>query len=214
MFEFPRARLALFTRAPVAGRVKTRMHGRLGEQGALALHKALIEHMVDKTVRASLCPVQLWVAADSDETFPHEYFLTLCNKKGIYRQEGGDLGARMRHTVQTQLMHADYVLIVGTDCASVDEGYLRAALRLLAAGENIVIGPAEDGGYVLLGLRMTPDALFEGVPWGSERVMAVTRSNLRAAGLSWQELPMRWDVDTPQDLRRLEMLDPPIKIMK
>lgn len=120
----------------------------------------------------------------------------------------------MRHTVQTQLMHADYVLIVGADCASVDEGYLRAALRLLAAGENIVIGPAEDGGYVLLGLRMTPDALFEGVPWGSERVMAVTRSNLRAAGLSWQELPMRWDVDTPQDLGRLETLDPPIKIME
>ena len=212
MFEFPRARLALYTRAPVAGRVKTRMHSHLGEPGALALHKALIEHMMHKTTQASLCPVQLWVAADPDEVFPHEYFLTLCKENEIHAQEGGCLGARMRHTAQMLLAQADYVLIVGTDCASVDADYLRDALRLLEAGENIVIGPAEDGGYVLLGLRITPDALFEEVPWGSERVMEVTRRNLRAAGLGWRELPLRWDVDTPQDLSRLEMLNPPIKL--
>ena len=206
-FEFPRGCLVLYTRTPVAGRVKTRMHGVLGEAGALALHKALIEYTYRNLAQAALCPVQLWVATEAGEEASNAYFLSLTSRQAIFRQRAGDLGTRMRHTAEAVLANADYVVIVGTDCASVDPAYLRQALAALEAGTDIVIGPAEDGGYVLLGLRSAPVALFENVPWGSERVMAVTRENLRAAGLSWQELPMRWDVDTPDDLARLSALN-------
>lgn len=205
-FEFPHGCLALYTRSPVIGRVKTRMHGMLGESGALALHKALIEYTYRNLARSRLCPAQLWVATEAGEEVANEYFLRLASRQAIIRQGEGDLGARMRHTAETVLANADYVVIVGTDCASVDPAYLRQALAALEAGTEIVIGPAEDGGYVLLGLRSVPAALFENVPWGSERVMAVTRDNLRVAGLHWQELPVRWDVDTPDDLARVATL--------
>jgi len=114
----------------------------------------------------------------------------------------------MAFTARELLKDHDYVVLVGSDCASVGAAYLEQALAALESGEQIVFGPAEDGGYVLLGLRCVPDSLFEQVPWGEAQVMAKTRQNLAAAGLSWFELAPRWDVDRPQDLPRLASLEP------
>jgi rSAM/selenodomain-associated transferase 1 len=211
-FRYTRGVVALYAKAPVLGKVKTRMQGLLGREGALSLHKALIRYVFRNLTDARLCPVQLWVGraqAPSDSDGSHdEFFLSLCNKKDLYDQSGADLGTKMAFTARQALKDNDYVVLVGSDCASVDAAYLEQALQALESGTQIVFGPAEDGGYVLLGLRVVPDSLFASVPWGEENVMAITRQNLAAAGLSWLELEPRWDVDRPQDLPRLQSLVP------
>lgn len=209
-YRYPRGVVALYAKAPLLGKVKTRMQGLLGLEGALSLHKALIRYVFANLTESRLCPVQLWVAqAHPDPNKLHDdYFLSLCNKENIFNQSGADLGAKMAFTARQLLEGSDYVVLVGSDCASVDAAYLEQALQALESGEQIVFGPAEDGGYVLLGLRVVPDCLFAQVPWGEGEVMAITRQNLTAAGLSWLELEPRWDVDRPQDLPRLASLEP------
>lgn len=211
-YRYPGGVVALYAKAPVLGSVKTRMQGVLGLEGALALHKALIRYVFCNLEESRLCPVQLWVGqsqALSKANHSHdEFFLSLCNKRDIYDQEGLDLGAKMAFTARQALRSSDYVVLVGSDCASVDAAYLEQALDALDSGEQIVFGPAEDGGYVLLGLRVVPECLFTAVPWGEAGVMKITRENLAAAGLSWFELEPRWDVDRPQDLPRLQGLEP------
>lgn len=94
-------------------------------------------------------------------------------------------------------------VLIGGDCASLGEAELRAALGLLAAGHEAVLGPAADGGYVLIGLNRPCPMLFRGIAWSTPTVLAATRRRLGQAGLDWAELPPGWDVDTPADLRRL-----------
>jgi len=211
-YQYARGTVALYAKTPVLGQVKTRMQAVLGLEGALSLHKALIRYVFRNLEEACLCPMQLWIAQSEAFSKPNvshdEYFLSFCNKKDIYFQNGMDLGAKMAFTARQVLKGSDYVVLVGSDCASVDAAYLEQALRALESGEQIVIGPAEDGGYVLLGLRIVPDCLFAEVPWGESEVMSITRKNLTAAGLSWFELEPRWDVDRPQDLPRLANLEP------
>lgn len=211
-YRYARGMAALYAKEPILSKVKTRMQAVLGRDGALSLHKALIRYVFTNIAESRLCPIQLWVARSQSSLTCNkqhdEFFLSLCNKRDIFYQEGQDLGARMAFTARQVLKSCDYVVLVGSDCASVDATYLEQALQALASGEQIVLGPAEDGGYVLLGLRVVPDCLFAGVPWGEGEVMAITRQNLEAAGLSWHELEPRWDVDRPQDLQRLDSLEP------
>ncbi len=201
---FPRAAILIFARAPVLGAVKTRLEPLLGAAGALDLHKALIGKAVATAAESRLAPVQLWVSSKENE----EYFASLCSSVELRVQEGVDLGARMAHAAETALGSADCVVLIGADCPAVDAAYLRGALELLDAGEQVVIGPAEDGGYVLLGLREVPQEIFSEMPWGGSDIMQLTRQRLRDSGRSWQELPPSWDVDRPEDLPRLAGLLP------
>lgn len=209
--------VAVFAKEPRSGQVKTRLQPMLGAEGALALHEALIRYVCDNLQLSGLCPLELWVAGAegiaTDKSKHHETFLSICNIKDIHVQNGFDLGARMQHAASVVLARAECVVLVGADCASVDATYLREALQLLQSGESIVIGPADDGGYVLLGLRDTvPEFLFSDVPWGTHRVLEATRKNLRRHNARWVELGARWDVDRLEDLQRLATLSPPFII--
>ena len=235
--------LAVFAKEPRLGEVKTRLQPLLGAERALALHEALIRYVFGNLQSARLCPAEFWVAASPSSSInqhAHEVFLSLCNKRNIHPQAGADLGARMRHAVEhawSRAARVESVILVGADCPSVDTEYLRQALAQLEGGESVVIGPADDGGYVLLGLRKglcnaaLCDALFgvaasgtgllgglpaevpDELPWGTERVLDVTRDRLRRAGLTWVELEPRWDVDRPEDLPRLATLRPPFPVI-
>ena len=94
------------------------------------------------------------------------------------------------------------VLIIGTDCPALDADRLHLAAATLRNYDAVVI-PAEDGGYVLIGLRKPQPALFTGMQWSTETVMAETRQRLQSLPLSWRELPTLWDIDRPEDLERL-----------
>ncbi len=183
----------IFARAPQPGRVKTRLIPALGAAGAARLHAQLLRRTLATVASAGL-PAELWVTPDGCHPLFREAGLP-CRL-----QQGADLGARMQHALSAGLARAARVVLIGCDCPVLDGEYLAAAFAALET-HDAVLGPAEDGGYVLIGLRR-PAAVFDGIEWGGERVLAQTRARLAAAGLAWRELDTLWDVDRPADLVR------------
>jgi len=96
-----------------------------------------------------------------------------------------------------------YAVLIGSDCPALRTADLRAAGRALRAGADAVLAPAEDGGYALIGLRRVSRRLFDGIAWGSPRVLAQTRRRLEGLRWRWRELRTLWDVDRPEDVVRL-----------
>ncbi len=191
--------MAVLAKAPVPGLAKTRLIPALGPQGAARLQRRLTRAAVQTALDAGLGPVTLWCAPD----VRHRFFRALYRTTGVacHAQPAGDLGARMLaaftlHCAQCPL------LLTGTDCPPLTPARLRRAARALLDGEEAVFYPAEDGGYVLVGLRRPQAALFSDVAWGTATVMAQTRERAHAAGLRLCELETLWDVDLPADLLR------------
>ena len=199
--RFPDARILIFARAPRPGRVKTRLIPVLGGQGACAFHAACLRHTLERLGRRPPAPLELWVTDTSD---PLLGSLAGRHGCGLRRQQGDDLGQRMWHAAREALGRASRVVLVGTDVPLLDSAYLETALQRLEEGAEVVMGPAEDGGYVLLGLGQAWPELFDAMPWGSDKVAERTRQRCRRSGLRLEELPLLWDIDRPQDLWRLE----------
>lgn len=196
--EFPEARIAIFCKAPVPGRVKTRLAKRIGDVCAAQLHEALAHHCLQMLAVSSVAPVQLWCAPEIDHRFFHE-----CREMygvELHEQVGADLGAKMLQAFEHAHSEERQCVVVGTDCPALDVGLVREALGALNAGADGVISPAEDGGYVLLGLARPMPAVFSDISWGSHEVLAQTR--LRMVG-HWRELTTLWDIDRLEDLQRL-----------
>ena len=199
----PGAEIAVLAKAPIPGLAKTRLIARLGADGAARLQAVLTEHAVRTALAAGLGSVTLWCTPDTR----HPAFVKLAHRTGVAleAQRGADLGARMAHAV-AQRAGRGPVLLTGTDCPALTPEHLRTAAACLEGGDEVVLIPAEDGGYVLVGLMESHPVLFEGVPWGSDRVIEVTRGRLRALGLRWSEPTTLWDLDRPADLDRLATL--------
>lgn len=201
----PRVGVAILARAPIPGQAKTRLIPALGAAGAAALQRWLLQRTVAMALVADVGPVTLWCAGDlRHPDFAH------CRAFGsvaVRHQPEGDLGARMLAAQRASPTGA--TLVIGTDCPALGAAHLREAARQLA-GHDAVLLPAEDGGYVLVGAAQPLPELFAGVDWGTERVMAQTRENLRAAGLRWCEPATLWDIDRPEDLDRLAALYPEV----
>jgi glycosyltransferase A (GT-A) superfamily protein (DUF2064 family) len=117
-------------------------------------------------------------------------------------QRGRDLGERMYHALHGQR----FTVLVGTDAPALRAADLRRALRWLRGGIDVVLAPAEDGGYALIGARRIDARVFEGIRWGADDVLARTLDNLRRCGLRYRLLRTVWDVDRPQDIDRLQAL--------
>ena len=118
-------------------------------------------------------------------------------------QRGADLGERMHRSLLAGLHRYRRVLLIGSDCPALRVRDLRRVARWLAGGADAAFAPAEDGGYALIAVRRNPAGLFDGVRWGSSTVMDETRANLKRLGWHWRELAPVWDVDRPEDYRRL-----------
>jgi rSAM/selenodomain-associated transferase 1 len=194
-------RVIVFARAPQPGKAKTRLIPALGRAGAAALHRRLVRHTLRAAADARIGPVELWCTPDARDPFFRESERRL--GVSLHPQGGGDLGARMQRAFESVLARASRAILVGSDIPALSAQYLRDADQALVRGDEIVIGPAEDGGYVLIGLSHCDPELFRDIPWGGPEVRAETRR--RIAALSWRssELPVLWDVDRPEDLERL-----------
>lgn len=205
-YAFTDLRILIFTRIPQLGQVKTRLAAVMGEPRALALHRSLLRRTVRMACNATLAPVQIWVTGTGTlgADVPSDLAIT------VHQQQGEDLGERMHHALTAALESAAGAVIIGTDCPGLDAGYLRDALTLLDQGEELVLGPAADGGYVLIGLRAPEAQLFRGVAWGTDAVLAQTLERALALGLHPQRLPTRVDIDEVADLPLLAGLDPPL----
>jgi rSAM/selenodomain-associated transferase 1 len=190
--------IAILTKAPEPGRVKTRLAMMLGVEGATALHERFIIHTVKAAVEAATGAITIWASPDE----AHPFFQELARQfpLAFARQPEGDLGARM---------HAAFAraggptLVIGTDCPVLTARHLRDAAEVLRGGADAVIFSAEDGGYVLIGLKRPTPELFTDMPWSTDGVMLETRQRLRHLGLSWREPGRLWDVDRPTDVMRM-----------
>ncbi len=207
--KYPRARILLFAKEPEASKVKTRLAATIGDEAALRLQLAMLRRALETLEREPLAEFHLWAASNPR----HRTFLALCNAQDIRAQQGADLGARMHYAAARELAdeRVDSVLIVGSDCPALSRGYLDQALAALAAGADVVLGPARDGGYVLIGLREANAELFRGVKWGGGEVLRWTLANIRRLGLRHRLLEPLWDVDEAADLPLLESLRPPLR---
>lgn len=198
--RFPSSRILIFAKAPEPGRVKTRLIPSLGLRGAAELHARLLADTVFRIASARLAPVEVWCAPDPlRDPFPE---LAERYGLGLYRQQGADLGERMHGAAINALGRGSSVVLVGTDCPPMDGAYLHRAMASLK-GRDAVLGPAEDGGYGLLGIKRAARELFRDIPWGGERVAEITRERMRRLAWDFEDLPQLWDVDRPEDLGRL-----------
>jgi len=187
--------LMLFSRVPVLGKVKTRLVPALGAAGALALHETLLQEKIDLLQQQQVATPQLWL----DENVEHS-LLAECVLP-IHIQQGGDLGERMAHAMMTALQYHERALIIGTDCPDLDEDYLARALAALVEGERIVLGPALDGGYCLVGMNAPFVSIFEGISWGSSSVLQQSLSAMCDLGLNYHLLNALRDIDRPEDMK-------------
>jgi rSAM/selenodomain-associated transferase 1 len=196
-YRYPQSRLLIFAKAPIPGRSKTRLAGKLGARGAARLQARLTRHALRTAVRSRLAPLQLWCAPDST----HGFFAA-CRRDHpltLHRQHGADLGRRMHHALTRALRGSGSAVLIGSDCPALTPAVLNNAFAALRDGADVVLVPALDGGYVLVGVRRSAARLFHAIGWGGARVLAQTRRRLRQLKLTCVELPALGDVDTPAD---------------
>lgn len=203
-YRFPLATLAIMAKAPIPGQVKTRLIPALSAEAAARLHTALLRKTGREMLHANLCPVQLWCSPDTGH--PEFVGLELLGA-ALKTQCRGDLGARMAYAARESLEKANQIIIIGTDCPALDPLYVENAIIALMNGNDAVVGPAEDGGYCLLGLTRTDGELFRNMPWGGAEVLNETRQRLEKLRWRWAELSPLWDIDRPEDLQRLKNMD-------
>jgi rSAM/selenodomain-associated transferase 1 len=196
-----RQALLVFARAPVVGQAKTRLIPALGAAGAAALHAALVERTLQAMAGLS-ADLQLWCHPD-----PGHAFFRACATRfplDLERQVGTDLGQRMAQALAAALARYDSAVLIGTDCPSLGADAVAQAFAVLQQGADVVLGPAADGGYYLVGLCRPQPPIFSGIDWGGDRVLSQTRSRLRQCRLDYRLLEPRQDLDTPADLAGLD----------
>ena len=195
------ATVAVMAKAPVPGLAKTRLASLLGDAGAARAQRGFVLRILSTVHRASLGPVVLHAAMSPR----HRLFGLLARHWGVHcvSQVEGDIGERMAAAMTAHFAApgAMPLLIVGTDCPVLTPAHLQRAADALTSHDAVCI-PAEDGGYVLIGMRRPLPQAFERIEWSTVRTMAQTRERLKGAGVRWCELPALWDVDDPADWLR------------
>lgn len=189
--------VVVFTKPAVPGRVKTRLIGDLSPEQTAELHQAFLDDLVGR-LRSGRHDVWLAWALDGEEAVPASDLPAL-------RQRGGDLGARLWHALRRALADHPFAAAVGSDHPDLPVACVEEAFDRLDRGADVVLGPAEDGGYYLVAAR--PDSLrrrlFEAIPWSTEGVLEATLGRCRELALAAELLDLGHDIDTPADLPRL-----------
>ncbi len=192
--------ILLFAKAPVEGSVNTRLIPDIGVQAATKLQYDLVHQRLLMLTKADLSAVHLMCAPDvSDEFFlqcKQQYPVTLM------QQSGCDIGIRMLNAVKTGLLHYKYCIVIGTDAPALDVAEIKQAIEVLHTGIEVVFVPAEDGGYVLVGLQQACDFLFKDISWSSAEVMQQSKNKLKKNNISYKELATCWDIDRLEDYQR------------
>jgi hypothetical protein len=197
--------LVVFVKHPSPGAVKTRLAAAVGPEAAARLYRRIAERVLEATTPRE-GEYERLVFFDPPEALA-EMRAWLPGVR-LLAQAAGDLGARMADAfARAFLRGAERVVLVGTDAPAVARERVMEALSALDAAD-VVIGPAEDGGYYLLALREPRPGLFAGVAWSTRSVRAQTLARAAAASLSVRELAPLRDVDTLEDLRTLGLPDP------
>jgi uncharacterized protein len=194
-----RVTVCVFAKPPRPGQAKTRLAAALGEAAAARLAEAFLR---DTWSTARALDWARPVLATTDE---HDQLWASLGCEHVWPQGDGDLGQRMERVLRRALTMDPAAIVVGTDCPSLSASCLDLARAALSV-HDAVIGPSEDGGYYLLGVRHCPAGLLAGVAWSTDHACSQTVDRLRGGGLSVGVLPTAFDVDRPEDVERLRGL--------
>jgi rSAM/selenodomain-associated transferase 1 len=192
--------LILFTKTPQICRVKTRMQPELSHRECLYLHKKLTAHAISQFKSSN--KFKLVIYATHVDNARHIYPRTLC----IKQQSGLDIGLRMHNAIKQEIKHTQRVVLIGSDCLTLDVNYVCSAFNHLSKLNDIVLGPTIDGGYALIGMKNQNAFLFDSIPWGTSEVLDKTLESGHKHGCRIQTLEKISDLDTIEDL------DPLIKL--
>lgn len=191
--------LIIFTKNPEAGKVKTRLAATIGNEAALAIYHQLLLHTVSTT---KYLPVEKFVFyfnhIENEDVWNSKYY-----RKEV--QQGNDLGERMKNAFAS-IFQKDYgkIVIIGTDCPDVNAGIIMNAFDYLKS-YDIVVGPAEDGGYYLIGMKELRPNLFENIKWSTDTVLHDTISKCTTLELNYHLLPVLKDIDEEKDLQAFKL---------
>ncbi|MDZ7772486.1 MAG: TIGR04282 family arsenosugar biosynthesis glycosyltransferase [Balneolaceae bacterium] len=188
--------LMVFAKRPEAGRVKTRLAEEVGEKKAVEIYRRLLARTREVCLEV---PVrrQAWFDGDLGEESPWGPPHFECRV-----QPEGDLGARMSHAFRMAEEEGPrQALLIGSDCADLRADHLRRAFEALER-HDLVLGPASDGGYWLVGARAWHPELFRGIPWSTSDVLARTLQKAESLGLRTRRLEELGDVDTAENWQR------------
>lgn len=208
MGEAARDALVLYARVPRPGAVKTRLCPWLSPAEALALHLALLEDSVRLLRSAAgdsdaLPLIAFSEAWEPEESGPHASLARAAAGLPRLPQSGADLGERLEGTFRALLARAHRgVVIFGADSPTLPPAILASAVAALREGSQMVLGPAEDGGFYLIGSRRDPQGLLRGIRWGTGSVLRRTLQAIDRAGVRAALLPEWYDIDRPADLAR------------
>ncbi len=180
--------LIVFSRTPLLGKVKKRLARVLGPEKALAIHRKLLAH-------------SLRVAKSSGFSYKVYYSeAPVVPVEGHHAvQRGTDLGERMLNCFIAELREAEKVCLIGSDCYELTPAIIKQAFNALN-NHDVVLGPAHDGGYYLIGLKKALPRLFTGIAWGGHKVLAATLDICTKHGLSYALLPTLNDIDLAEDV--------------
>ncbi len=197
-----RQAVVMMAKAPQAGDVKTRLCPPLTFEAAAALYRGFLLDTVAKIAALQPAePVMSYAPASGED-----FFAAAVPDWMRLPQSGADLGARMHHCfIQLLSQGYDHVLLTGSDLPTLPLDIFKQAVQLAASPQiDVILGPSEDGGYYLMGLRAPCPALFEKITWSTPDVLAETVRRATRLGLRIAYLPTWYDIDTPADLTRLQ----------
>lgn len=196
----PKKILIIFTKNPILGKAKSRLAETVGQHNALLVFKELLAHTVSITAHIE-CEKRVYF---SDEIVDNSYFSDSIYDKRI--QKGNDLGERMRNAcVEATDDGFDQVVLIGSDCYELTQSEIEKAFSILTHSD-FVFGPAQDGGYYLIGTRTTFTKVFDNKTWSTSTVLYEAIRDVEGANLSHGELATLSDVDYEGDLGELKDL--------
>jgi len=190
--------LIIFAKAPVAGKVKTRLIPDIGCEKATGLYCELLTKTLDTATMTKVANIHLWVNGDID----HPYFKKREDKQKFkfFNQTGQDLGQRMFNAFELTLKTFSYAVLIGSDCPSLLSSELESAMTSLENGKELILGPAEDGGYYLIGLRKNHIEIFSNIEWGGDDVFSETYARAKQMNLDIELMSRKRDIDRLSDL--------------
>lgn len=193
-------KIVIMTKVPQAGEVKTRLQPFLSAQQSAAISVCFLQDAEQKAKTVTQNLVIAFSPAESRNLLAD----ILQTEPILVEQAGENLGARMYHAFTFAFLHgSDAVVMIGTDSPTLPREFITQAFEFLETKADAVLGKTSDGGFYLIGLRKIEQRIFEDVEWSSPRTFEQTKRNIENLNLSLSEIPVWYDVDTPEDFKRL-----------
>ncbi len=185
--------LIIFIKNPELGRVKTRLASTLGNENALLVYKQLLNHTHQISLEVDAKKFLFYdTYIDRPDEWENEHF-------DKHLQQGNSLGDKMNHAISQTLLKFKDVVIIGSDCFELTASIIQEAFHFLKKND-VVIGPAADGGYYLLAMNALHSSLFENISWSTSQVLAQTIALCKKFNMTYSLLPTLSDVDVESDL--------------